>query len=339
LPDTRLAASVIDRSDAKLTYTRQWGELEVSSIICPDVCLKSVSIRNLHMYHATRIELKKLPSVANHTVRSAFSRNTNIRNPELPNMDAVIYGHIPTKKNVLDYSKLCGFDLKSENLPITYPHVVAFKLHMELMLHRTFPLGIMGMVHITNKITQHRAIKLGEAIDVRAFFAGANRTHKGLEVSLRTEIRIGMELVWEGLSTYLALLPSKGIEKKDAPQVLPENPVLTESETWTLPSNLGLKYGPVAGDPNPIHWGVLAAKAFGFKRHLAHGMWTKGRAASTAFKKLGSDSAEIYVEFKKPIFLPAKIELHFGESNGQVDFQVQATRNNDTHLMGYIKAI
>ena len=56
------------------------------------------------MYHATRIELKKLPSVANHTVRSAFSRNTNIRNPELPNMDAVIYGHVPSKKNVRLFS-------------------------------------------------------------------------------------------------------------------------------------------------------------------------------------------------------------------------------------------
>ncbi|WP_370216609.1 MaoC family dehydratase [Thalassolituus sp.] len=291
------------------------------------------------MYHATRIELKKLPSVANHTVRSAFSRNTNIRNPELPNMDAVIYGHVPSKKNVKDYACLCGFDTKSDVLPITYPHTVAFKLHMELMLHRTFPLGIMGMVHVTNKITQHRAIKVGEAIDVRAFFAGANRTHKGLEVSLRTEIRIGMDLVWEGLSTYLALLPSKGIEKKEAAKVLPENPEFTENETWTLPSNLGLKYGPVAGDPNPIHWGVIAAKAFGFKRHLAHGMWTKGRAAATAHKLLGSEAAEIYVEFKRPIFLPAKIEMHSGKSEGQVDFEVAATRNDDIHLAGYIKAL
>ena len=291
------------------------------------------------MYHATRIELKKLPSVANHTVRSAFSRNTNIRNPELPNMDAVIYGHVPSKKNVKDYASICGFDTKSEFLPITYPHVAAFKLHMELMLHRTFPLGIMGMVHVANKITQHRGIKLGEALDVRAFFAGSNRTHKGLEVSLRTEIRVGMELVWEGLSTYLALLPSKGIEKKEAEQLLPENPEYSESETWTLPSNLGLKYGPVAGDPNPIHWGVIAAKAFGFKRHLAHGMWTKGRAAASVHKMLGSDAAEIYVEFKRPIFLPAKVELHSGKKDQEIDFEVAATRNDDVHLAGYIKAL
>ncbi|MEK9713807.1 MAG: MaoC/PaaZ C-terminal domain-containing protein, partial [Thalassolituus sp.] len=231
------------------------------------------------------------------------------------------------------------FDTNREILPLTDPHVAAFKLHMELMLHRTFPLGIMGMVHVTNKITQHRGIKLGEALDVRAFFAGSNRTHKGLEVSLRTEIRIGMELVWEGLSTYLALLPSKGIEKKDAPQVLSEDAQMGDSETWTLPSNLGLKYGPVAGDPNPIHWGVIAAKAFGFKRHLAHGMWTKGRAAASVHKKLGSEAAEIYVEFKKPIFLPAKVELHSGENNGQIDFEVAATRNDDVHLKGYIKAL
>ena len=100
-------------------------------------------------------------------------------------MDAVIYGHVPSKKNVKDYASICGFDTKSEFLPITYPHVAAFKLHMELMLHRTFPLGIMGMVHVANKITQHRGIKLGEALDVRAFFAGSNRTHKGLDFRSR----------------------------------------------------------------------------------------------------------------------------------------------------------
>ncbi|WP_300427128.1 MaoC/PaaZ C-terminal domain-containing protein [Thalassolituus sp.] len=293
------------------------------------------------MYHATRIELKKLPSVANHTVRSAFSRNTNTRDPQLPNMDAVIYNHVPDKANVKAYAAVCGFDSKSEVLPLTYPHVPAFKLHMELMLHRTFPLGIMGMVHVTNKITQHRAIRIGEAIDVRAFFAGAKRTHKGLEVSLRTEIRIGWELVWEGLSTYLALLPSKGIEKVEPEKILPDAIDVADTEIWTLPSNLGLKYGRTAGDPNPIHWGVVAAKAFGFKRHIAHGMWTKARSAAALHKKLDSDAAEIYVEFKQPIYLPAKIGIHSAakDSDNNLFFEVRDNKGEKVHLKGYIKAI
>lgn len=291
------------------------------------------------MYHPTRIELKKLPSIANQSVRSVFSRKTNIRNPELPNIDAVIYGHIPVKKNVKEYARICGFDDQRDTLPITYPHIVGFKLHLELMLHRTFPLGIMGMVHITNKVTQHRAIKLDEMLDVRAFFSGSNRTHKGLEVSIRTEVRVGMELVWEGSSTYLARLPSRGIEKPKTVKAVSGNVEFTESETWNLPSNLGLKYGPISGDPNPIHWGVIAAKAFGFKRHLAHGMWTKGRTAASVHNLLESDAAELYVEFKRPIFLPANVELHTRKSDDSVDFEVAATRNDDIHMTGYIRAL
>jgi hypothetical protein len=69
-------------------------------------------------------------------------------------------------------------------------------------------------------------------------------------------------------------------------------------------------------------------------------MWTKGRAASSVHRALGSDKAEIYVEFKKPIFLPAKIELHSSANkDGNIDFEVAATKNDDVHLKGYIKAL
>ena len=47
--------------------------------------------------------------------------------------------------------------------------------------------------------------------------------------------------------------------------------------TWRIPDDAGRRYAKVSGDVNPIHLSGLTAKAFGFKRAIAHGMWVKAR--------------------------------------------------------------
>ena len=50
--------------------------------------------------------------------------------------------------------------------------------------------------------------------------------------------------------------------------------------TWRLPGDLGRRYAAVSGDHNPIHLYPLTAKAFGFPRQIAHGMWSKARCVA-----------------------------------------------------------
>ena len=45
------------------------------------------------------------------------------------------------------YSEVCGFRLRDE-LPPTYPHILAFPLQMALMTDRRFPFPAVGLVHI-----------------------------------------------------------------------------------------------------------------------------------------------------------------------------------------------
>ena len=61
------------------------------------------------------------------------------------------------------YAHLCGFTLRDE-LPPTYPHVLAFGLQMELLARA--PFSAVGVVHIANRITQHRPLLLGEALSL-----------------------------------------------------------------------------------------------------------------------------------------------------------------------------
>ena len=106
--------------------------------------------------------------------------------------------------------------------------------------------------------------------------AGALRPHRrGRTLDVRLEARVGDELVWECDSVYL----SRGQGTEDAPRrdAPPALPVGTAVARWRLPEDLGRSYAGVSGDVNPIHLHALSAKAMGFPRPIAHGMWTYAR--------------------------------------------------------------
>ena len=59
---------------------------------------------------------------------------------------------------------------------------------------------------------------------------------------------------------------------------------------------------------NPIHLSPLAARAFGFPRAIAHGMWTAAHALASLDGRLPG-ALTWDVEFGKPLLLPSTVEL------------------------------
>ncbi|MCH9026100.1 MAG: hypothetical protein IIA05_03165 [Proteobacteria bacterium] len=55
------------------------------------------------------------------------------------------------------YNKVCGFS-DGDYLPITYPHVLAMPLHLQILSHEAFPARVMGLVHIENTISRYGPI-------------------------------------------------------------------------------------------------------------------------------------------------------------------------------------
>src|SRR3954466_15594835 len=68
------------------------------------------------------------------------------------------------------YAALCGFPRK-DTLPLPYPHLLAFGLHLEIMADASFPFPAIGTVHLENSITQHRPIATTETLDLAAHAA------------------------------------------------------------------------------------------------------------------------------------------------------------------------
>ena len=230
------------------------------------------------------------------------------------------------------YNDVCGF-ARGDSLPVTYPHLAAFGLHMALMTDTAFPFAPMGLVHLRNSITQRRPIGVGEAFDVSVHAADLRPHPKGKLVDLLTSVSIDGEIVWEEVTTLFSR--GKGGAKEDSPAPLAGVDAPDGIVHWRMGGNLGRRYGAVSGDRNPIHLYPVTAKAFGFSSNIAHGMWTKAHCLAALQNKL-PDAYTVHVEFKKPILLPNT--TIFG-SEPTVDgflFGVKDSKKPVTHLAGRI---
>ena len=81
----------------------------------------------------------------------------------------------------------------------------------------------------------------------------------------------------------------------------------------------------------------LTAKALGFPRQIAHGMWTKARCVAALEPRLpGAFGVE--VAFKRPILLPSKVEFTSGRQTAMHRFGVRS-RDGEPHLAGTAKPL
>jgi len=121
---------------------------------------------------------------------------------EIPDVRLELDGVLADPAAVAAYAKVCGFALR-DHLPPTYPHVLAFPLHMSLMADGAFPFGAVGLVHIANRITQHRRLGIDEVLALRVQATKVAPHPKGQAFDLVTEVRVGRQIAWESTSTFL----------------------------------------------------------------------------------------------------------------------------------------
>lgn len=228
------------------------------------------------------------------------------------------------------YNRVCGFGLRDE-LPATYPHVLAFPLQMQLMTSSGFPFPLPGLVHIANRITVSRPALATERFDLRVKAVDLRPHERGRQFDVVSELLVGSAVVWTDVNTYLRRedTGSGGSAAGEAPE---------PSAVWSVPGDTGRQYAAVSGDRNPIHLNPLAARLFGFKRAIAHGMWTKARGLAALDGRLPS-AYTVDVRFKLPILLPAKVGFSSSAVGDGWEFAVHDLRTGRPHLSGTVAAL
>ncbi|HEX6689284.1 MAG TPA: MaoC/PaaZ C-terminal domain-containing protein [Solirubrobacterales bacterium] len=263
------------------------------------------------------------------------------RGKNVPDLELTLAGVRADAERVAAYARVCGFSLRDE-LPPTYPHVLAFPLHMAVMADGSFPFGAVGLVHIENRIVQQRPIGVGEELKLVVRPTSLQPHKRGQTFSLITEVWSADERAWESVSTMLRRHRTadgpKSRPEDDKSARRPEVGGLTPSAEWRLGGDLGRRYASVSGDRNPIHMHALTAKPLGFPGAIAHGMWTKARCLAALEGRL-PDAFAVEVRFRKPIRLPGKVEFLSDTGGDRIDFSVRDAKRHTPHLDGHVEPL
>jgi MaoC like domain len=232
------------------------------------------------------------------------------------------------RSHVDAYANVCGFPVK-DTVPLPYPHLLAFPLQLGMMSDPGFPAPAIGTLHLENSITTHRRIAIGETVVASASVGPARPHPKGTTYEFLTVVTADGEDVWEETSTYLRR--GKGDPTASSGSIFPD--AEPNGVVWSLPGDLGRRYAAVSGDHNPIHLYPFTAKALGFPRQIAHGMWTMARCVAALENRL-PDSVRVDVAFKRPVVLPGSVAYGSTAVDAGYAFSMTNPEDGSPHLAG-----
>lgn len=263
----------------------------------------------------------------------------SVRPHRLPDRTIVLPDLAPDPGRLAAYDRVCGLPLTDAVAP-TWLHVLTFPLQAALLAAPDFPLPFAGLVHLANDMTLHRPVRLTDRLRLQVSAEGLAEHRRGQQFDLVGEVHVGDELVWTGRSTYLA----RGLGPGAAPQTreahdaadVAGQPAPPPSQLWRLPADLGRRYARVSGDVNPIHLSPLTARAFGFRRPIAHGLWTHARALAALGGRL-PPTYGVSVSFTRPVLLPATVAFGVERTASGWRFAVTDAAATRPHLLGEVR--
>jgi hypothetical protein len=254
------------------------------------------------------------------------------RGDSLPNSVYTLKDRGIDRAHLAAFQRVCDIPV-TDVLPPTYLHVLAFPLSVALMTERAFPFPLVGMVHVANSISLHRAVRADERVAFRVQAADLRPHSAGRQFDLLAEATVDGEVVWSGRSTYLRRGKSgtkKSSEKRET--TAPQTGAIAHVR---VPDDIGRRYGAVSGDRNPIHLHKVSARAFGFPSAIAHGMWLKARTLATLEGRL-PDAYAVDVAFKLPVLLPASVAISGEQTGDEWTLDVRDARTGKPHLSGTV---
>jgi hypothetical protein len=223
--------------------------------------------------------------------------------------------------------------------------VLASALHLALLSSDKFPVRLLGLVHVRNRIEQRRPMSVEDGGEIATWIEGHRDLPRGQEFDLHTEWRNGTEVLWRETSTFLAR--RRQAPRGDTDTARSQLTIAERSQVRTAsfraPAGLGRQYGWMSGDINPIHLADITARAFGFKGAIAHGMWSLARCAAELPADQFDAAVSLDVQFRLPVQLPAWVMLQsWGEGDGAgeaagTSFALRDAQGERVHLTGHLQ--
>ena len=268
-------------------------------------------------------DVPSFPAVYAAALTPRRGRSASRREPVLPEMTYRVSSVRIDAQRAAQFDHLMG----GPATDLVHPgvlHVLAFPVSLALMARGDFPFPLLGLVHLRNQILQHRPVTVGEKVDVECRVRDLRPHRKGRTFeAVCTILSQDGEIIATDVSTYLT---KGGGESTGTGSSGSSDPLASSSAgsrrrsfepprptgRWTLGADIGRRYAEVSGDVNPIHLSGLSAKAFGFPRAIAHGMYTASRAFTESRVDL-SRPLRWDVSFDAPVTLPGTVLVAYDD--------------------------
>ncbi len=218
-----------------------------------------------------------------------------------------------------------------------YVQTLSLPMQLDMMVQDSFPFKPLGLVHIGNQIDVFKLPTINQKILLVTEFGNTYFHKKGWLFEVTTKAydfelcsheskSLAHQPLIVGNSVYLARkqhdkeklrhLSEKSIDVPDwiklgQSKISQALDSYQNLESFSFESDIGRRYARVSGDYNPIHLHPLTAKMLGFKKAIAHGMFSKAIAISCLHNQqwLNEETFQVKTVFMQPIGLPAKLDM------------------------------
>lgn len=291
------------------------------------------------MHEPVSLHFSSAPGIVPAYLRILLSRKPAFVADGVPRIEAVLGRFEVNPRHLARYRKVCG-ERELDELPITYPHILATPVHLAMIACEAFPVSLLGVVHVRNRIVQHRPLHVHDTGSIRSWLEGYRDTSRGQELDLQTQVQIGADVVWSETSTFLARHRGRRRVSRTGEPALPnvEMPPRQDvtTSTFIVSPAVGRQYARVSGDFNPIHIADLGARFFGLKRAIAHGMWSLARCAAEIGANTFAQPCMLDVAFRRPVAFCARMVLESWMADGRVGFSLRDQEADRGHLLGTV---
>jgi NAD(P)-dependent dehydrogenase (short-subunit alcohol dehydrogenase family)/acyl dehydratase len=247
------------------------------------------------------------------------------------------------------FRDVCGNPDNGFLVPPAYPECLFLGPMAEAVLSDTFPFSPFGLIHIRQQITLILPIDPGTTLDLSCKLIEIRETHRGVEVDFTMRADVAGAEAWNGTATLLSRNKQarSGLGRGRHGSAIP--PWISKEESFQsirvrALEDTGRRYASASGDWNPHHLYTATARLLGYRRPIAHGMWTFARAlAAIETKRPFRLPIEADASFKRPIFLPAEIEIRLVDQQPEgniahtVRFEARDAHSGEPHMTGSMR--
>lgn len=220
----------------------------------------------------------------------------------------------------------CGMAAETGST-ILYPMTLAYPLILRMLSSKAAPMPLFRALNTRMRMQQYRPLHALRRPSMEAEVTVVRGVPKGLELDLQARMLVDGLPVWECAMTFFY----RGHAKRDAAATPPDIDLrVTRSDidaSWYLPASGAMRFGRLSGDTNPIHYGKLYAKAFGFERDFAQPLLVLGQALSRLPAPPADRPQQLEARLKGPVYYERGLQMRGERHASGICFEVYCEPN------------